>query len=133
MSVRWVPKTAVLVIHEALVVEHGGAAGLRDEGLLDSALVAPENLLAYGEDPDPFDLAAKYASSIIRDHPFRDGNKRVGFTVAGVFLEMNGYRLEADEVDAVAAVLALTTRDLDEKDFATWLRQNSVRASRRRR
>jgi death-on-curing protein len=123
MSPRWVPKSAVLAMHELLIAEHGGAPGILSDDGLESALASPQNSLAYGS-PDLFDLAAKYASSLTLGHPFRDGNKRVAFTVAGVFLELNGQRLEASEADAVGAVLALTTRDLDEAGFAAWLRGN---------
>lgn len=125
MNPRWVPKSAVLAIHELLLVEHGGAPGIMSDELLESSLASPKNLLAYGT-PDLFELAAKYATSLTLNHPFKDGNKRVAFTVAGVFLEMNGYRLEASEVDAVPAVLALSTKELDEAAFANWLRLNSV-------
>ena len=123
MSPRWVPKSAVLAIHELLIAEHGGAPGILSDASLESALASPLNSLAYTT-PDLFDLAAKYASSLTLGHPFRDGNKRVAFTVAGVFLELNGHRLEAPEADAVGAVLALTTRELDEAGFAAWLRLN---------
>jgi death-on-curing protein len=121
---RWIPKSAVLAIHEALIAEHGGAPGILSDEVLESSLASPKNLLAYGA-PDLFDLAAKYAASLTSNHPFRDGNKRIALTIAGVFLEMNGRRLEASEEDAVSAMLALSTRGLDEKAFANWLRINS--------
>jgi death on curing protein len=121
---RWVSKAATLAIHEALLAAHGGKAGLRDEGLLDSALAAPINLFAY-EQADIFRLAATYAHALTRNHPFLDGNKRVALTIAGVFLELNGFRLEAPETDAVRATLALSKRELRESDFATWLRDSS--------
>ncbi len=108
-------------MHEMLIAEHGGAPGILSDDLLDSSLANPGNLLAYGT-PDLVDLAAKYAASLTRNHPFRDGNKRIAFTVAGVFLELNGQRLEAPEPDAVEAVLALSTGELDEAGFAAWLR-----------
>jgi death-on-curing protein len=115
----------VLAMHDILIAEHGGAPGILSEDLIDSSLAAPANFLAYGK-PDLFDLAAKYAASWTRNHPFRDGNKRIAFTVAGVFLELNGRRLEAPEPDAVKAVLALSTGELDEAGFAAWLRMNCV-------
>jgi death-on-curing protein len=104
-------------------------AGLRDEGLRDSALAGPRNLFAY-EKADIFRLAATYAHALTRNHPFQDGNKRVALTVTGVFLELNGFRLEAPEPDAVSAVLALSTRELDEAGFAGWLRVSSKRITR---
>jgi death-on-curing protein len=126
---RWISKRAVLALHERLLAEHGGAAGLRDEGLLDAALSSPQNHFAY-ERVDLFDIAATYAVSITRNHPFSDGNKRVALTVAGVFLELNGYRLEASEQEAVAATVAISSRKLDRDGFASWLRGNSSRRSK---
>jgi len=114
-------------MHEQLIVEHGGAPGILSDDILESSLASPKNLLAYGT-PDLFGLAAKYAASLTLDHPFQDGNKRVALTVAGVFLELNGLRLEATERDAVSAVLALSTKELDEKGFADWLRLNSSKS-----
>ena len=119
-------------MHELLIAEHGGPSGILSDDILESALANPRNLLAYGT-PDLFDLAAKYASSLTLNHPFQDGNKRVALTVAGVFLELNGQRLEAPEADAVNAVLALSTRQLDEQGFAEWLRQNCTRSPKPRR
>jgi death-on-curing protein len=121
---RWVPKSAVLAIHEWLLAAHGGSPDILNEGGLDAALASPRNHLAYGK-PDIFDLAAQYAFALNQNHPFQDGNKRVALTVAGVFLEMNGFRLEATEPDAVSAMAALSTHELDAKAFAAWLRTNS--------
>lgn len=128
---RWISKAAVLAIHEALLAEHGGSAGLRDEGGLESALASPKHLFAY-ETPDIFLLAAAYAHALTRNHPFHDGNKRIALTAAGVFLELNGLRLEAPEVDAVRATIALSTRKLDRLGFADWLREASRRMPRPR-
>jgi len=122
---KWISKAAVLAIHEQLLAEHGGAPGLLDEGMLDAALASPRNHFAHGQ-KDLFHLAAAYASAITRDHPFLDGNKRVALTLAGVFLELNGYRLEAPENDAVNAMLALSTRDIDWEGFAAWLHDSSA-------
>jgi death on curing protein len=124
-----VPLSAVLAMHELLIAEHGGTPGILSRELLESSLASPENLLAYGA-PDLFALAAKYAASLTLNHPFHDGNKRIAFTVAGVFLELNGQRLEASEPDAVGAVLALSTRTLDEAGFAAWLRLTCVPISK---
>lgn len=132
MNPRWVPKAAVLAIQESLIAEHGGAPGILSDDILESSLASPRNLLAYGN-PDLFDLAAKYAASLALNHPFQDGNKRMALTVAGVFLEMNGHRLGASESDAARAVLALSTKELDEEGFANWLRLNSRQSARPKR
>ena len=121
----WLPRTAVIVIHELLIAEHGGATGPVDEAKLDAALARPKHRSAI-EDADVFRLAAAYAFGIARDHPFRDGNKRVALTVAGVFLELNGWRLEAPEAEAVAMTVALAAGEVDEAAYATWLRSASA-------
>jgi death-on-curing protein len=117
----WVLKAAVEAMHDAQLVEHGGAAGLRDAGLLESALARAPNLMVYGDGDLPA-LAAAYAFGITRDHPFIDGNKRTAFLAAYVFLRVNGLRLEADEVAATNHVLALASGDATEAEFAGWLR-----------
>jgi death on curing protein len=122
---RWLPKAAILAVHEQLLAEHGGARGIRDEGLVDSALASPRHHFAYGE-TDVFELAAIYANAITRNHPFHDGNKRVALTAAGMFLELNGYQLTASEEEAAAAARALSDRGIDEKGFAEWLRAGST-------
>ena len=131
MKPRWVPKSAVLAIHEMLIAEHGGIPGIQNEGALDASLANPLNLLAY-EHPDVFDLAAKYAFSLTRNHPFNDGNKRAAFTVAGVFLELNGWTLNADQAEAVTKVLGLSVGMTGEGEFANWLKENSKRQRARR-
>jgi death on curing protein len=118
---KWVSKPAVFAIHERLLAEHGGAPGLLDEGMLDAALAGAMNHFAY-QDADIVRLAASYAYAITQNHPFTDGNKRVALTVAGVFLELNGFRLEASEQDAANATRALSSREIDEAEFAKWLR-----------
>ena len=123
---RWLSKVAVRAIHEKLLAEHGGARGVLDDGILESALAAPRNRYLY-ERSDIFRLAATYAHAITRDHPFGDGNKRVALTLAGVFLELNGYQLTASEGEAVSAMVALVERRLDEEAFAAWLEANSAR------
>jgi death-on-curing protein len=120
---RWITKTLLLAIHGRLLAEHGGAIGLRDEGLLESALASPRNRFEYGE-TDVFELAAAYAFALTSNHPFVDGNKRAAFAAAGIFLELNGERLTASEADAVSAVLALSRADLSDREFAAWLRVN---------
>jgi death-on-curing protein len=123
----WVLRETVLTLHEQSLAEFGGVAGIRDEGLLDSALAKPENLFAYGK-PTLFELAASYGFGLVKNHPFVDGNKRVGFIVAVVFLELNGYRFQATEAEAAVRTLALAAGEMSEADFAAWLKANSRRA-----
>lgn len=123
----WLLRRVLDAVHDMQLAEHGGAPGVRDEGLLESALARPINLHAYGE-PDLCRLAAAYAFGIVRNHPFIDGNKRTGFLAAYIFLKINGSDLIADEVEATAAVLALASSESNEEDFAEWLRAN-VRAA----
>ncbi len=124
MSWRWVDKRLLLLLHDESLAEHGGASGLRDEGLLDSALARPLNLVAYGS-PDFADLAAAYAHGLAKNHPFVDGNKRAAFLSAGLFLALNGYRLVASQADATLAVFGLAAGDVSEEEFARWIRENS--------
>jgi death-on-curing protein len=125
--VRWVPEAAVRAMHAQLIAEHGGIDGIRDAGLLSSALARPRNKRAYGAASSIFELAAAYGVAIARNHPFVDGNKRIALAVVYVFLEMNGYRLEAPEVDAVEAMLAIAARKWTEKELSAWLKKHSVR------
>ncbi len=120
---RWVNKQALLLLHDESLAEHGGAAGLRDAGLLDSALARPLNLVAYGT-PDIADLAAAYASGLARNHPFVDGNKRAAFLATGLFLMLNGYRLAATQAEATLTVLELAAGTLDDAAFADWIRSH---------
>jgi death-on-curing protein len=120
---RWVDKRALLLLHDESLAEHGGLAGLRDEGLLESALASPQNLATYGH-PDLADLAAAYASGLAQNHPFADGNKRAAFLAAGLFLGLNGYRLTASQLEATRTMYALAAGDIDEAAFAAWLRAN---------
>ncbi len=122
----WLSKAALLAIHGRLLAEHGGPPGLRDEGLLESALAAPKNLFEY-EQTDIYILAAAYAFALTSNHPFLDGNKRTAFVAAGIFLELNGHQLRASEADAVYAVLALSKGELGSTDFSNWLRLSSIR------
>jgi len=121
---RWIDKRALLLLHDESLAEHGGAAGLRDEGLLDSALARPSNLAAYGE-PDAVDPAAAYGYGLAKNHPFVDGNKRAAFLAVGVFLAINGFRLRATQAEATVAVFALAAGEIDEMAFAAWLREHS--------
>ena len=120
----WLLKSALVAAHTMTIEIHGGSAGLRDEGLLDSALARPLNLYHYDDCTELPRLAAAYAAGIIRNHPFVDGNKRVGFAAAGMFLVLNDTSLTADEVSATAMTLALAAGEIEEADYATWLTQN---------
>lgn len=120
----WVADSVVYAIHEAQLAEHGGIPGIRDEGLLASALARPCNLEAYGDDLDAASLAAAYAFGIARNHPFLDGNKRTAFVVMELFLNLNGWILEADDADCISTMLALAAGDLAEKALTTWLRSH---------
>ncbi len=122
----WVPEKAVLGVHAEMIAEHGGLGGVRDPGLLDSALARPQNLYAYG-DPTLFELAAAYAHAIVRNHPFVDGNKRAALMTAYVFLRLNGYRLIAPEVEAVAVFRDLAAGDIGEAVLAKWIESNAAR------
>ena len=125
MTWRWIDKGALILLHDESLAEHGGRAGLRDEGLLDSALNKPLNLLAYGE-PDFADLAASYASGLAKNHPFVDGNKRAAFLAVGMFLYLNGYRLQTSQADATLTVLGLAAGEISEGEFANWLRRCAI-------
>lgn len=123
MAPVWLLREAVLATHERLLSDFGGAPGVRDSGLLDSAFARPENLLADGQ-PSNFELAAAYAFGIVKNHPFVDGNKRTGFTIAIMFLERRGDTFMASEVDATIQTLALAAGELTESGYADWLAAN---------
>ncbi len=121
---RWLHHDVVVAIHEAQLAEHGGGAGIRDKGLLESALGKPHNLAAYGA-PDACALAAAYGYGISRNHAFIDGNKRTGFVAAELFLRLNGWQLHAQDEACVLTMLAVAAGEITEDDFAAWLRVNS--------
>lgn len=125
MSWHWIDKRALLLLHGECLSEHGGAGGMGDEGLLDSALVRPLDLAVYGE-PDLADLAAAYAAGIAQNPPFVDGNKRAAFLATGLFLALNGMRLRAPQAETIGAVVALAAGELEEAAFAEWLRHRAV-------
>ena len=124
---EWVLRETVLTLHEQSLAQFGGLAGIRDEGLLDSALGRPQNLFAYGK-PTLFALAASYAFGLAKNHPFIDGNKRTAFVTAVLFLELNGRRFSAEEADAAVRTLALAAGEMSEAEYAAWLKTNSKRA-----
>jgi death on curing protein len=123
---RWVDRRALELLHDESLAEHGGAPGLRDAGLLESALARPLHLAAYGT-PDVHDLAACYGVGVAKNHPFTDGNKRAAFLAVGLFLHLNGWRLTAPQADATLTMLAVAAGQTDETTFARWLRQHSRR------
>ena len=125
MSIVWLEESIVLALHEEHLAEHGGPTGVRDLGLLQSALARPRNTVAYA-DPDIPALAAAYGFAIARNHPFVDGNKRTAFVVTELFLALNGYELIADNAACVRTMLSLAKGNLSEEGFAAWLRINSV-------
>lgn len=125
MSWRWVTKQALLLLHAESLAEHGGGTGIRDAGLLDSALARPLNLVAYGT-PDVADLAACYGVGLAKNHPFVDGNKRAALLATGLFLYFNGYKLRATQADTTLTVLGVAAGDVSEEAFAVWLRQHSA-------
>jgi death on curing protein len=120
----WLDRSDGPAIHEMMLAQHGGPAGIRDEGLLESALSKPKNLFIY-KSPTLAELAASYAAGIILNHPFLDGNKRAGFMSAAVFLELNGLVFTASEESVVEKTLALAAGELKEAGYAAWLKANS--------
>jgi death-on-curing protein len=122
---EWVSKAVVLALHEEQLAEHGGSPGLRDEGLLESALGKPQNLLSYGQ-PDLADLAAAYAVGLAKNHAFVDGNKRVSNVVTLTFLLLNGSDLKAEDTEQVRVWLAIADGTMSEEHAANWIRKHMV-------
>lgn len=119
---RWVPRIVVEAVHVDQIREHGGLLGLRDDNALESALARPQQKWHYDPEADLADLAAAYAFGICTNHPFRDGNKRVAFLTAIVFLGLNGLAFAADDTEVVETIVALAAGDLEEASLAEWLR-----------
>lgn len=128
MGWNWLQDSVVINIHDAQLAEHGGGAGLRDDGLLRSALARPRQRQAYGDGVDVADLAAAYAYGLARNHPFVDGNKRTAFVVMEVFLDLNGWVLLADDAACIAAMQDLAAGALTESELAQWLRRTIASA-----
>lgn len=116
----WILPAALMAVHDAQIAEHGGLEGIRDENLLESALAHPRNLFLY-ESPSVFDLAAAYASRIVGNHPFIDGNKRVGYVAMRLFLVLNGYDITAPPEEKVRVIMGLAAGDLSEKELSGWV------------
>ena len=123
----WIETRDVLAIHDRNLSMHGGGVGIRDSGLLESALARPRQHFTYATAPSVIEMAALYTAGIVRNHPFVDGNKRTGFVVGVVFLELNGFEFTASEADATQAVMGLAAGTLDEGAYVIWLRANSKR------
>ena len=119
----WLQAAVLRAVHDEQLLEHGGASGVRDEGLFESALARPLNLAAYGE-PDVAELAASYGYGLARNHPFIDGNKRTAFVAVELFLALNGHELTADDPACVLTMLTVAAGTLAEPDFAAWLREH---------
>jgi death-on-curing protein len=125
---RWISKPALVMLHDESLAEHGGAEGVRDEGLLDSALARPVNIVTYSdaaEPPDVATLAASYGVGLAKNHAFVDGNKRAEFLAVGLFLALNGWRLQCSQVEATFTMLAVASGELSKDAFAAWLRAHT--------
>ena len=125
----WIERRVVIAAHNEQLAEHGGATGTRDQGLLEPALARAENLVACG-DPDVAALAAAYGFGIVRNHPFVDGNKRAALIATELFLALNGFELVVGDVECVITILALAAGELEEVEFAGWLREHLVARSK---
>ena len=124
MDLHWLSKAVVLAIHDEQLAEHGGASGLRDEGLLDAALARPVNVVHYDWQANVGRLAAAYALGLAKTHPFMDGNKRLSFTVTETLLLLNGHRLVADDAACLHVWLAMASGALGDEAFIDWLQAN---------
>jgi death-on-curing protein len=120
---RWLSRVVVDAIHHDQLREHGGLPGVRDENVLESALARPQHKWHYDPDTDVPGLAAAYAFGLVRNHPYRDGNKRIGFLAMATFLGLNGHEVDATDTEVVAAMLALANGSVSEDDFADWIRK----------
>lgn len=122
----WIDEQDALAIHDHLLALHGGPSGVRDEALLESALARPRQYQAHSDQVDIISMSAVYTSEIVKNHPFVDGNKRTGFVIGVLFLELNGFRFTASEEDAAQAVLSLAAGTLSEEEFIMFLRANTL-------
>ena len=122
---RWISKKALLLLHEESLAAFGGARGLRDEGLLESALARPQHTHTYNPAAKMPELAAAYGFGVAKNHAFVDGNKRAAFLCLGLFLNINGFRLTASPVDAIATMLSVAAGTTTEEGLAHWITQNS--------
>lgn len=123
----WLTRVVVDAVHHDQLREHGGLPGIRDENVLESALARPQQKWHYADNTDVPMLAAAYAFGLVKNHPYRDGNKRIGFLAMVTFLGMNGYELEATDAEVVAEILALADGSVSEDALADWIRQHSTK------
>jgi death-on-curing protein len=123
----WIEERDTLAIHDRLLALHRGATGVRDRDLLESALARPRQHHSYAKTSDVVEVAALYTAGIICNHPFVDGNKRTGFVIGVLFLELHGFDCKASEADATQAVMALAAGTVDEAAFTEWLRESAKR------
>ena len=126
MEPRWLTRAMVVALHQESLAQFGGLAGIRDEGLLESALARPRNLLGSEPEANLIRLAAAYGFGLARNHPFLDGNKRVTVLAVAVFLSINGIDFDPDEMDEVRTILALAAGEVDEGSLAAWVRSNTT-------
>jgi death-on-curing protein len=124
---QWLTRVVVDAIHNDQLREHGGLSGIRDENVLESALARPQQKWHYSHYPDVPFLAAAYAFGLVRNHPYRDGNKRIGFLAMATFLEMNGHKLTATDAEVVTEFLALADGRVTEAALTDWIRQHSAK------
>ena len=124
-EVVWITEAVIPAVHDEQLAQHGGATGLRDAGLLQSALARPRQRAAYAA-PDLAELAALHGLAIAQNHPFIDGNKRTALVALELFLALNGHRLGASDADAVLAVLAMAAGTLSDDDFIAWVRRHAI-------
>lgn len=125
-SIRWLNQQALILLHSESLAEYGGTEGIRDEGLLESALNRPLNLYNYEKETDIAFLAAAYSFGIVRNHPFVDGNKRIAFLAVGLFLALNGFSLQVTQLEATQIMLALASGELSESDFRILVKKFSL-------
>jgi len=122
----WVMEQVVISTHKMLLSEHGGSSGLRDEALLISVLARPQQRFAYEPESSVFELAASYSYGLTKNHSFVDGNKRIAFTVAAIFLEINGFHFNAPESEVVVIFENLASNNITENEIADWFKASSV-------
>lgn len=122
---NWISLSEIFAVHEKLLALYGGGTGLREPGLLESALARPQTFLRYEKDADVFEPASLYADSILNNHPFVDGNKRTGFLAAALFIEINGYHVGAKEEEVVMMTRGLADKSVSREKYAKWLRETS--------
>jgi death-on-curing protein len=121
----WLDRQSVVLLQAESLAQHGGSSGVRDAGLLDSALMRPMNNWNYNSEADLAALAAAYGFGLARNHPFVDGNKRIAFIATALFLRLNGYRLSSNPLDEIQTMLSLAAGELSEEDFAVWIRNHT--------